>query len=179
VQIGALTTWSKISAGENTGFAIKTDGTLYAWGTNGGGFQGRLGFGDTIKRSSPTQVGSDTNWASVAANRNHNAATKTDGTLWTIGQNSYGELGNNGTSSTYVWNQVGALTNWLKVSAGNYFTTAVKTNGTLWAWGNDQSGQLAQGYTFNNTSPNQVGSLTTWIDVVAGNSHRFVLATKQ
>lgn len=59
VQIGSLTTWSKISAFQGGFMAIKTDGTLWSWGSSQ---QGVLGQGPTISRSSPVQVGSDTNW---------------------------------------------------------------------------------------------------------------------
>ena len=40
--------------------AIKTNGTLWAWGENG---SGRLGLGDTTDRYAPTQVGTEINWA--------------------------------------------------------------------------------------------------------------------
>jgi alpha-tubulin suppressor-like RCC1 family protein len=62
VQIGALTTWSKVSTGYNHTVAIKTDGTLWATGYN---TTGGLGLGDTTDRSSPTQVGAITTWSNV------------------------------------------------------------------------------------------------------------------
>jgi alpha-tubulin suppressor-like RCC1 family protein len=66
VQVGALTTWSKIAAGEKHTVAIKTDGTLWSWGWNDYG--GRLGQGNTTDRSSPVQVGALTDWLSVTGN---------------------------------------------------------------------------------------------------------------
>ena len=63
VQVGSLTTWSLVDAGTNSKFAIKTDGTLWSWGGNGGG---ALGQNDTTNRSSPVQVGSLTSWVSVS-----------------------------------------------------------------------------------------------------------------
>jgi alpha-tubulin suppressor-like RCC1 family protein len=63
-QIGALTTWLTITAGGYRGMAIKTDGTLWAWGRNS---YGHLGLGDTTHRSSPTQVGALTSWSKVSA----------------------------------------------------------------------------------------------------------------
>jgi len=67
VQVGALTNWSMVSAGNLTSAAIKTDGTLWTWGANG---SGSLGLGNTTHRSSPVQVGSSTTWYSVAAGAN-------------------------------------------------------------------------------------------------------------
>ena len=65
VQIGALTTWSKINnTGDAHTAAIKTDGTLWTWGK---GADGKLGLGSTTDRSSPVQVGALTNWLNVSA----------------------------------------------------------------------------------------------------------------
>ena len=73
--------------------AIKTDGTLWAWGTNS---KGTLGLNDTVNRSSPVQVGSDTTWSVVQGGGQATGAIKTDGTLWTWGYNATaGQLGIN------------------------------------------------------------------------------------
>ena len=72
VQIGALTTWSKIAAGQRHSTAIKTDGTVWTWGWNE---HGQLGLGDTTDRSSPVQVGSLTNWETIAAGHSFTLAT--------------------------------------------------------------------------------------------------------
>ena len=68
-QIGALTNWAKIYAGKGQSavLAIKTDGTLWAWGANG---NGQLGFGNTTDYSSPKQVGTGTNWLSAGMGNN-------------------------------------------------------------------------------------------------------------
>lgn len=66
-QVGALTTWAKPGTGGasyNARFAIKTDGTLWAWGS---GQNGQLGLGNTTYYSSPKQVGSLTSWLSVSS----------------------------------------------------------------------------------------------------------------
>jgi len=63
IQVGALTTWESCSALNQSAFAIKTDGTMWAWGAN---YNGALGDGTTIARSSPVQVGSATSWSSLA-----------------------------------------------------------------------------------------------------------------
>ena len=63
-QIGAVTTWSKISGQSgNHNMALKTDGTMWSWGIND---QGRLGTGDSTDRSSPVQIGALTTWLSIA-----------------------------------------------------------------------------------------------------------------
>ena len=78
--------------------AIKTDGTLWAWG---GQNYGELGQNETnVQRSSPIQIGSDTNWSKIGGGQVHFLATKTDGTLWTWGRNQYGQLGKNEPANT-------------------------------------------------------------------------------
>ena len=117
--------------------------------------------------SSPVQVGSDTNWARVAAGVSTSGAIKTTGTLWMWGANGNGECGTGDvTTAKSVPTQVGALTNWAFVKCGGAHTLAVKTDGTLWAWGANGSAQLGNGNvnTFSpRSSPVQVGSATNWL----------------
>ena len=88
------TNWKQVSAGSNHTAAIKTDGTLWIWGSN---TTGQLGEGTTltsVHRSSPVQtIAAGTNWKQVSAGNDHTAAIKTDGTLWTWGQGTAGGLG--------------------------------------------------------------------------------------
>jgi alpha-tubulin suppressor-like RCC1 family protein len=181
VQVGSLTNWSSVSASNYHSLAIKTDGTMWAWGYNSFGSTGILGVGDTITRSSPTQIGALTNWSTIPATMKgaFSLAIKTDGTLWTWGYNDRGQLGI-GTAGNYQGRsspvQVGALTTWSKIAAGQRHSTAIKTDGTLWSWGRNSYGQLGLGGTdYAVSSPVQVGSLTTWVNIAAG--HSFTLAT--
>jgi len=180
------TTWTATNAHEknycsgNNMAAIKTDGTLWMWGS---GYLGSLGqnyiageYGASY--SSPIQVGTNTNWKHTTISR----AIKTDGTLWTWGYNNAGQLGLNqsGTfspspdaqqraNSRSSPTQVGTDTTWSVVADGGYYVYAVKTNGTLWSWGRNNNGVLGhnQGGSYPNygtpySSPKQVGSGTDW-----------------
>jgi alpha-tubulin suppressor-like RCC1 family protein len=110
VQVGALTTWSLVSTGSNAAVvALKTDGTMWAWGVNG---FGQLGQNDTINRSSPVQIGALTTWSKIAFGIAANHAIKTDGTLWGWGRNNYGNLGIGDTINRSSPVQVGALNTW-------------------------------------------------------------------
>ena len=71
---------------------LASPGSMWSWGRNN---YGQLGQGDITHRSSPVQVGSLTNWSSIAGGAYHNIATKTDGTLWSCGRNTDGQLGLN------------------------------------------------------------------------------------
>jgi hypothetical protein len=82
--------WQSVSAGNYHTLAIKTDGSLWAWGYN---FEGQLGDGTNISKNSPVQIDSTTNWQSVPAGSLHTLAIKADGSLWAWGINLNGALG--------------------------------------------------------------------------------------
>jgi len=88
--------WKQVSCGYRHTAAVKTDGTLWCWGT-----AGLLGDNTAVgNRSSPVQtVTYATNWKQVSCGRNHTGAIKVDGTLWTWGNNAYGQLGDFSSSS--------------------------------------------------------------------------------
>lgn len=169
-KVGTSTDWAKVVTNGTATLAIKTDGTLWAWGNNGNGQLG-LNILTTIKISSPTQVGSLTDWADIDISSSYNAvAIKTDGTLWTWGYNNWGQLGLGDITSRSSPTQIGNLTNWKQIKTEGASVFAVKTNGTLWAWGNNNSGVLGVGNTTNRSSPVQVGSLSTWDKVCKSTS---------
>jgi alpha-tubulin suppressor-like RCC1 family protein len=114
VQLGTETEWQKVATSQTgTGgfeacIAIKTNGTLWVWGDN---TAGQLGLGDTIHRSSPTQLGSLQSWKTALLGR----AVKKDGTLWTWGRNTDGNLGLGDLTHRSTPVQVGTKTNWKSV----------------------------------------------------------------
>jgi alpha-tubulin suppressor-like RCC1 family protein len=179
VQIGALTTWSKIAGGASHSLAVKTDGTMWSWGNSG---SGELGHNEDTNRSSPVQVGALTTWYQIAAGSSFSLAVKTDGTLWSWGFGSYGQLGHNDAISRSSPVQIGALTTWSQVTAGAQHSFAIKTDGTMWSWGLGSNGRLGHNNVISRSSPVQVGALTTWAQVAGGgnsggNSHSVALKT--
>jgi len=150
-------------------------GPLYAWGQNVSGF---VGDNTTIDRSSPVQIGSLTTWSQVSAGSSHNAAVKTDGTLWAWGNNAL--LGVNDTIYRSSPVQVGALTDWASVDnrmeSGSETAVATRTNLTMWAWGKNNLGQFGLNNTFAGTysSPVQIGVGKDWSGVQVGND--FIVA---
>ncbi len=95
--------------------AIKSNGTLWAWGSNS---NGQLGQNDIISRSSPVQVGTGTDWKYISCGSTHTLAIKTNGTLWSWGSNLFnGELGQNDRIRRSSPVQVGTNTDWKYVYA--------------------------------------------------------------
>jgi alpha-tubulin suppressor-like RCC1 family protein len=175
IQIGTVSDWKAISADQNHIVAIKANGSLWTWGSNefgqlGNGRRGRYEF-----QRAPERIGVASDWKAVSAGSGHTVAIKTDGSLWTWGDNGAGQLGV-GTSG-YGTNQnapirVGAATDWQVISAGNHFTMALKTDGSLWAWG---AGRLGNGAATSQKVPVQIGTEKVWAAVSAGSNHTMAL----
>jgi alpha-tubulin suppressor-like RCC1 family protein len=180
-QIGGNNVWSKIAFGGANALAIKTDGTLWAWGGNS---TGSMGLNISTTKSSPTQVGTSADWANVftGSNAQPNAAVKTNGTFWIIGgENGNGQLGLNDRVHRSSPVQLGSGTNWsageFKIATGDQGGMhAIKTDGTLWSWGENIQGSLGTNNTVYRSSPVQVGTDTSWSTIAAGT--RGVVAVK-
>jgi alpha-tubulin suppressor-like RCC1 family protein len=143
---------------------------LWAWGFNG---SGQLGLGNFSQTASPVQVGTATNWQSVAAGSAHAAAIKKDGTLWVWGQNNDGQLGLGNQINTNTPTQIGSATNWLVVTATSASTLALKTDGTVWGWGTSDSGTILAVSTPVSLA-GTLGSLPI-ISAAAGDNHSVVV----
>jgi len=171
------TNWKQVDCGGYHTAAIKTDGTLWGWGTNQ---FGAIGDNTGANRSTPvTTFAGGTNWKQVDCGSLHTAAIKTDGTLWTWGWNLFGQLGDNTTTdrSTPVTTFAGG-TNWKQVSGGSLHTAAIKTDGTLWTWGNNSNGQLGDNTTIRRSTPvTTFAGGTNWKQVAGGSDHTAAIKT--
>ena len=180
------TTWAKPATAyggvvAQRGAAVKTDGTLWAWGAQSG--QGVLGLNNAVNYSSPVQIGGGTDWAtgrrSIAAGYNQAAAIKTDGTLWTWGNNGEGALGHNESPSSrprYSSPVQVPGTTWKSIKTGYYYMLATKTDGTLWSWGYNVQGQLGQNSVVKYSSPVQIPG-TSWAEPEPANMSSFATRT--
>lgn len=177
-KVGTLTDWYEIQMSDTKAFSIKTDGSLWVWGTLSDSGVSGLNTSTGLFVSSPVQIGSLLNWKYISNYDRHAVSVKTNGTLWGWGEAANGKLGLNSTAlARSSPTQIGTLTDWAEVSAGREFTAAVKTNGTLWTWGNGIAGSLGSGVTTSRSSPVQVGALTNWKKVHSFDYHCFALKT--
>lgn len=176
-QIGTAGNWASVAVGSGHTLALRTDGTLWAWGYNnsgqvGNGIYGTLG--NDVQQ--PIQIGTATTWRQVAACNTSSLALRADGTIWSWGENSVGQLGDGTTNARNLPAQVGAAS-WASLATGGDHVLALRPNGTLWAWGYNAGAQLGDGTTSNRLSPTQIGTATTWNKVAGGIAHSIALRT--
>jgi len=172
MRVSTAGDWATVAAGSVHTAALKTDGTLWAWGAN---WAGQLGT-STIENcrlglpcsTTPLQIGTAVDWAILTVGGNRTLAGKTDNTLWAWGENDHGQLGLGDTDNRNTPTQVGMAGDWATVAAGGWHTVAVSTDGTLWAWGRNNHGQLGSGDTVDRYSPTELRTTGVWAAARAG-----------
>ena len=174
VQVSGLTGVVAIAAGGAHTLALKSDGTLWAWGSNQ---YGQLGNNDTADNNIPVQVSGLTGVITISAGDHHSVALKSNGTVWTWGKNWFGQLGDGTLNDSLIPVVVSGLSRVIAIAAGSAHTLALKSDGTVWAWGDNGYGQLGNGTTSYdpNPVPVPVSSLTGVITIAAGNAHSIAL----
>lgn len=147
------TDWAEFSASAYVDYAVKQNGTLWKWVQSAGAASG------------VTQVGTATNWSRIASSHGtsieeHALLINTNGTLWAIGKNQFGQLGDGTVIEKTLPVQIGTATDWSFVCAGLYSSFALKTNNSLWVWGMNQHTQFGNNKNKNVFQP--VSSPSNW-----------------
>ncbi|HBI25862.1 TPA: hypothetical protein DDX30_03695 [Candidatus Wolfebacteria bacterium] len=186
---GFLTGVIAIAAGQSSSLALKSDGTVWAWGSN---TNGQLGDGSLIQRTTPVQVkgvggtGYLTDITAIAGGGIHSLALRDDGTVWAWGYATYGQTGDgvpSGWRTTPVQVKgvggTGFLTGVTAIAAGYHHSLALKSDGTVWAWGWNQYKQLGDGTQVSRSTPVQVVSITGVTAIFAGQYHALALKSDE
>lgn len=133
--------------GENVA-VVKNDSSLWTWGNN---VSGQLGYtlqnGELI---SPTPQVALNSVEDICLGDKYVTALKTDGSLWTWGENSRGELGDGTTVSRTEPEKI--LDDVKTIGNG----CAVNNSGDLLTWGNNNVGQAGDGTTEMKSTPGVV-----------------------
>ena len=151
--------------------ALKSDGTVWAWGNISAQFSDSTMFNQKV----PVQFSGLNNVTAISAGECITVALKSDGTVWTIGENSQGQLGDGTWNNSFTPVQVSSLTNVTAISTGYYYSIALKSNGTVWGWGSNDHGQLGDGASYRSIVPTQTLGLTGITAISAGTYHATAL----
>lgn len=176
IQIGAA--WRTVSpAGIVLG--IRDDYSLWVWG-GGTNSVGQLGQNNTTNYGGHfLQLGLGYSWTSVAASLSNGYAIRSDGALFTWGDNSYGQLGLGDAVNRSSPTQLGT-NSWTAVAAtvtGPVTVHAIRSDGQLWAWGNNNTGQIGDNTSVLRSSPVLVDANNSWAMVASGTSFTHGITT--
>lgn len=142
VQVFGLTGVTKIAAGFDYSVALRSDGTVWAWGD---GDSGELGDGQANQSSIPVQVTGLSQVTSISVGWDAAYAIRTTSagpTLWAWGANFSGDLGDGTQAEHDTPEQVTGVPGIVQVSAGGQFAIALASDGSVWGWGGDDWGQF-------------------------------------
>jgi alpha-tubulin suppressor-like RCC1 family protein len=159
-RVRGLARVTKISAGADFVLALRSDGSVRAWGDNR---RGQLGNGTTASSPVPVKVAGLSGVTGIAAGFDASIATRASGisaitSVWTWGSNDRGQLGDGTLTSRSTPERVSGLPVSIAgisaggglvghigpggTLAGGGFAAVLGTDGTVWAWGDDSAGQL-------------------------------------
>jgi alpha-tubulin suppressor-like RCC1 family protein len=173
-QVGTAS-YTQLAAGYDFGLALRQDGTLWAWGRNTYGQLGNATNNSTnAANPSPTQVGTDV-YTQLAAGQYHSLALRADGSLYTWGNNFYGQLGNATNVGINAANPAPAQVpgTYTRLAAGASHSQALQATGSLYAWGDNAAGQLGAGSGAPSATPTLVPG--TYVQLAAGAGHGLAL----
>ncbi len=166
LAVNGIDSVTKVAAGSNFSLALKSNGTVWAWGSND---QGQGGPGGGANANVPRLVTGINGAVAIAAGTQHSLAVRSDGTVWAWGDNQYGQLGDGSTTSRATPGQVAGLTSIIAVAGGSYHSLALRNDGTLWVWGDNRHGEMGDGtISISRPLPAQVPGFTNGTAVTCG-----------
>ena len=163
IPVGA--TIKQIAAGWSSGYALASDGAVYAWGAN---YAGQLGDDLTDSPSVPVAVDLSavrphTTIVSIAAGQSDGYALASNGELYAWGYNNDGELGDGDNSDVSAATPVSRSAmppgvTFTSVAAGQNAAYAVGSDGKVYAWGSDTSDALGLGVSGDKNVPTAIAA---------------------
>lgn len=151
-----------IAAGTEHVLALRSDGTVLAWGSNSHGQLGDPSLAGGA-RMAPTAIPNLTDVVSIAAGSAHSVAITRDGGVFVFGNNQYGQLATGAVDTaahptpTRIANVDG-----LTAASANYTVYVATKSGAVAAWGQNQNGQVGGALAGTVLAPTPVVAGASW-----------------
>jgi alpha-tubulin suppressor-like RCC1 family protein len=164
---------TKVVAGENDTFFLKSDGSLWGMGAN---TYGELGDSTTAEVNYPEQI-MPSGVMAVAVGQYHTLFLETNGSLWVMGYNDEGQLGDGtyGVAHSRSMPEQIMPGGVMAIACGANHSLFVESDGTLWGMGDNSAGQLGDGVSGNVLSPQPVQSFSGVAAIAAGGNHELII----
>ena len=162
-----------IASGGFAGYALLTNGQVWAWGDD---LEGQIGDGGAWNLSTtPVEVPGLSGIVSIAAGANTAYALQSGGAVWAWGDNAQDELGAAAYSRRQEPQRVRVPGGVVAIAAGGWSAYALTRAGTVWAWGDDALGQLGTAGPLPRGIPDRVRNLSGVIALAAGEGDGYAL----
>lgn len=170
-----------VAAGASYSLALRSDGTVWGWGSN---TYGQIGGSAGGQRTTPSAIAGLAGIVQIAAGGYHGVALDAAGAVWTWGYNAYGQLGDGTAGNRATPARVPGLSGIVQISAGTFHTLALDSAGNVWSWGANFAGQLGNGMAVGGSGcqiflcasvPQWVPGLSGATRVAAGGNQSFAL----
>ena len=163
-----------VSLGQDHGLALRSDGTVLAWGSD---TQGQLGLSRPLLSNLPVKVAGLSNVRAIGSGPGQSLAVRQDGTVWVWGQNNRGQLGDGTSADQSTPVQVPGVTHAVMACGGWYHGAALLADGSVWTWGTNMDGQLGNGKSgeFWATVPGPVTALGNATAIACTGAQTFAL----
>ena len=168
----------EVSVGKNHSLIVKTDNSLFACGNNHYNQYGDANGNRGQKAVAPSVFVMD-NVRTAQAGHNYSLILKTDNTLWTVGDNKFGQLGiaeASGTGKT-VSDPVYVMDDVKEIAGGGHHSLIIKRDKSLWSFGSNRYGELGrnEGFGKNKDHYNPVKVMDGVLEVAAGLDYTIVV----
>lgn len=172
-QIPGLTGVVEIAASSRSGYAVRSDGSVWAWGEN---TRGQLGSSDLSPHPTPARVLALPAVSHISVGDGFAVALQANGQVWSWGYNLLGQLGDRTTTSRTTPARAATPYGITQIAAGDQHVVALRNDGSVWAWGFGSSGALGDGQTQLNATPKGLRGLPVMTQVAAGLLNSMALA---
>ncbi|HYG23704.1 MAG TPA: DUF6531 domain-containing protein, partial [Verrucomicrobiae bacterium] len=135
VSVMTVTNAIRIACGMDHALALSSDGSVWAWGDNGGGQLGDDNIPIGADRASPILIPNLDGVMEIAAGEDFSMALRTNGTVWVWGKGESGRLGLGNQNNRLVPTMNSSLSNICQIRAGSRQGYALDRDGKMWVWG--------------------------------------------